>query len=493
MQTKCLECFFPSGLRSVRNWVTGLRLFSELGFLAGCVLLLFGFSSVAQAQSEREMTEARAQMVERELVRAGIRHPDVLASMRTTPRHRFVPQKVRPQSYEERALPIGYGQTISSPFVVASMTEALDPQPDDRVLEIGTGSGYQAAVLSPLVKDVYSIEIVTPLARQAMRTLKGLKYSNVHVRAGDGYAGWPEAAPFDKIIVTCSPESPPPALVEQLKDGGMMVVPLGERYAQNLCILKKDGDRLIQMPMTGEAEENREVLPDPANPVLLNGDFESVMVGKKSEIEKMPERRASLFEEGDVLEDGSSADGLEEFGEEEEPDDRDLDEFADDYFDETDDKQTRKKIAEASFEMLIPEVWCYLRQAQIERHDTGVGKYCLRFRNKKPQVLSQACQGIGVDGREVAALRFRMKIKGEKLVPDLVHGMKPGVYIIFIDEKRNTIRSSILGGWRGSFDWRTVSFSMEVPPAAREACVFFGLHGACGTLWIDDVEMEAVH
>ena len=175
MQTKCLECFFPSGLRSVRNWVTGLRLFSELGFLAGCVLLLFGFSSVAQAQSEREMTEARAQMVERELVRAGIRHPDVLASMRTTPRHRFVPQKVRPQSYEERALPIGYGQTISSPFVVASMTEALDPQPDDRVLEIGTGSGYQAAVLSPLVKDVYSIEIVTPLARQAMRTLKDRK------------------------------------------------------------------------------------------------------------------------------------------------------------------------------------------------------------------------------------------------------------------------------------------------------------------------------
>ena len=507
MQMRRSVCFLSSGFETARSLFADLVHFSGpgrfpvLGLLAGSAFWLFCFSTVCVAQSEREMTEARTQMVERELVRAGIRNPDVLASMRSTPRHRFVPQKVRPQSYEERALPIGYGQTISSPFVVASMTEALDPQPDDRVLEIGTGSGYQAAVLSPLVKDVYSIEIVTPLARQAMRTLKGLKYSNVHVRAGDGYAGWPEAAPFDKIIVTCSPESPPPALVEQLKDGGMMVVPLGERYAQNLCILKKDGDRLIQMPirpilfvpMTGEAEENREVLPDPANPVLLNGDFESVMVGKKSEIEKMPERRASLFEEGDVLEDGSSADGLKEFGEEEEVSDRRLEEFAEDYFDEADDRTARKKLAKASFDLLIPEVWCYLRQAQIERYDTGEGKYCLRFRNKKPQVLSQACQGIGVDGREVTALRFRMKIKGEKLVPDLVHGMKPGVYVIFIDEKRNTIRSSIIGGWRGSFDWRTVSFSIDVPPAAREACVFFGLHGACGTLWLDDVEMEAVH
>ncbi|MGN1273718.1 MAG: protein-L-isoaspartate(D-aspartate) O-methyltransferase, partial [Thermoguttaceae bacterium] len=193
--------------------------------------LLFFAPVFCQAQNEREMTEAREKMVQRELVRAGIRNPDVLEAMRSTLRHKFVPKNVRAQSYEERALPIGYGQTISSPFVVASMTEALNPQPDDRVLEIGTGSGYQAAVLSPLVAEVYSIEIVEPLAKQAQKTLKSMKYKNVFVRAGDGYKGWPEAAPFDKIIVTCSPESPPPALVKQLKDGGLMVVPLGERYA----------------------------------------------------------------------------------------------------------------------------------------------------------------------------------------------------------------------------------------------------------------------
>lgn len=434
------------------------------------------------AQSDREMLEERSLMVERELVRAGIRNPDVLAAMKSTLRHRFVPKKQRPQAYEERALPIGYGQTISSPFVVASMTEALNPQPDDRVLEIGTGSGYQAAVLSPLVADVYSIEIVEPLARQAMKTLKQLKYPNVHVRAGDGYQGWPDAAPFDKIIVTCSPESPPPALVKQLKDGGLMVIPLGERYSQNLCVLKKDGDRLEQepirpilfVPMTGAAEEHREVLPDPENPVLMNGDFEKVMLGQKSEIEKMPEKRSDAHDEPNEDEDSDEPAA--------ESDESDADESS------ASDGSGKKP-----FGQLIPEVWCYLRQAQIDRTDTEVGRYCLRFRNRTPGTLSQACQGIGVNGQKVRALQFQMRIRGESLIPDLKRSMKPGVFIVFIDEKRNTIRSSIVGGWHGTFDWRTVSFSIEVPQSAREACVYFGLHGARGTLWLDDVKMKAIH
>src|SRR3954463_7317259 len=145
----------------------------------------------------------REQMVDREIVAAGIKDPRVVQAMRDTPRHEFVNVPTRANAYFDMALPIGQGQTISPPFVVAYMTEQLLPQPTDTVLEIGTGSGYQAAVLSPLVKDVYTIEIVKPLGERAARTLKRLNYKNVFTKVADGYQGWPEHAPFDKIIVTC--------------------------------------------------------------------------------------------------------------------------------------------------------------------------------------------------------------------------------------------------------------------------------------------------
>jgi protein-L-isoaspartate(D-aspartate) O-methyltransferase len=204
--------------------------------------------------------------------------------MRSTPRHEFVLGKWKSQAYFDAALPIGESQTISPPYVVAYMTEKLEPQPSDRVLEIGTGSGYQAAVLSPLVKEVYTIEIVDRLAERAAQRLKRLKYNNVHVRSGDGYAGWPEAAPFDKIIVTCSPEAIPKPLVDQLAEGGTMIIPVGERYQQNLYRVTKHAGDLVNeplqatlfVPMTGEAEGQREVLPDPMNPKIVNGDFEEV-------------------------------------------------------------------------------------------------------------------------------------------------------------------------------------------------------------------------
>ncbi len=192
----------------------------------------------------------------------GIRDPRVLAAMRAVERHRFVPEGVRSQAYEDRALPIGFRQTISQPYVVAFMTEALELEPHERVLEVGTGSGYQAAVLAELVAEVYSIEIVAELAERAGRTLAELGYDNVEVRAGDGYRGWPEHAPFDAIIVTAAPDHVPPALVEQLAMGGRMIVPVGDRN-QELVLLERtttglDERRVLPVrfvPMTGEAEK----------------------------------------------------------------------------------------------------------------------------------------------------------------------------------------------------------------------------------------------
>src|SRR6476660_1635986 len=228
----------------------------------------------------------RQQMVDREIVAAGIKDPRVVQAMRDTPRHEFVNIPTGANADFDMALPIGEGQTISPPFVVAYMTEELDPQPGDKVLEIGTGSGYQAAVLSPLVKDVYTIEIVKPLGERAARTLKRLKYANVHAKVGDGYQGWPEHAPFDKIIVTCSPEQVPPKLVEQLREGGRMIVPVGERYEQTLYLFRKIDGKLekvallptLFVPMTGKAEDGRVAKPDPANPQINNGGFEEISV-----------------------------------------------------------------------------------------------------------------------------------------------------------------------------------------------------------------------
>ena len=206
---------------------------------------------------------ARAEMVREQLTGPGrdIRHAGVLRAMGKVPRHRFVPPDHQSHAYSDHPLPIGHGQTISQPYVVAFMSERLDPQPADRVLEIGTGSGYQAAVLAELVAEVYSIEIIEPLARSAEATLAGLGYTNVHVRAGDGYLGWPEAAPFDAVIVTCAPDHVPPALISQVKDGGRLIIPVGGRFNQELVLLEKRGTNVEQravlpvrfVPMTGEA------------------------------------------------------------------------------------------------------------------------------------------------------------------------------------------------------------------------------------------------
>lgn len=204
---------------------------------------------------------ARDAMVRLQLAAHGrdIRNPDVLRVMREVPRHRFVPAGVRAEAYRDHPLPIGYGQTISQPFIVAFMTEALDPRPTDRVLEVGTGSGYQAAVLSRLVSAVFSLEIVEPLARCASTTLRELGFTNVTVRSGDGHQGWPDAAPFDAIMVTCAPAHVPTALRDQLQEGGRLILPVGDAAHQELLLLEKRGTGMVQravmavrfVPMTG--------------------------------------------------------------------------------------------------------------------------------------------------------------------------------------------------------------------------------------------------
>ena len=169
-----------------------------------------------------------------------IRDGRVLEAMRKVPRHEFVPAEMRAHAYRDRPLPIGQGQTISQPYIVAFMTEQLQTRRTDRVLEIGTGSGYQAAVLAELVAEVYSIEIVEALARRASRDLRRLGYTNVFTRSGDGYLGWPEKAPFDAVIVTCAPERIPQPLVDQLKEGGRMIIPVGpDGGVQELYLLEK--------------------------------------------------------------------------------------------------------------------------------------------------------------------------------------------------------------------------------------------------------------
>ena len=205
---------------------------------------------------------ARVRMVREQLAARGITDARVLSAMTRVPRHEFVPPGLRAQAYGDGPLPIGHDQTISQPYIVAFMTAALNPKPGDRVLEIGTGSGYQAAVLSSLVAEVFSMEIVAPLAQRAEADLKRLGYGNVTVRAGDGTLGWPEAAPFDAIIVTCAPEQVPRALVDQLKVGGRMIIPVGRPLgAQELYLLRKRPTGL----------ETQAVLPVRFVPMVVKG------------------------------------------------------------------------------------------------------------------------------------------------------------------------------------------------------------------------------
>jgi len=232
-------------------------------------LVLFVHCAIAQdlesLSIERE-TMVRTQLQSRVFGRLPVTDKAVLQAMREVPRHRFVPDDMVSNAYADSPLPIGYGQTISQPYIVATMTAALQLEPEDTVLEIGTGSGYQAAVLAEIVANVYTIEIVEPLGRRAAVVLRDLKYENVHTRIGDGYQGWPDRSPFDAIIVTAAPDHIPQPLIDQLKPGGRMVIPVGrEGRIQELRLLEKNLDGEVEertlesvrfVPLTREVEDD---------------------------------------------------------------------------------------------------------------------------------------------------------------------------------------------------------------------------------------------
>ncbi len=227
-------------------------------FLVGCV------QEKSMKKNEDYYAKLRKQMVEQQIIARGVKDPAVIRAMESVPRHLFVPESEMAYAYLDEPRPIGHGQTISQPYIVAFMTEQLHLKPTDRVLEIGTGSGYQAAVLAEIVDSVYTIEIVPELARIARERLQELGYDNVQVKQGDGYNGWPEKAPFDAIIVTAAPPNIPPPLLEQLKIGGVMVLPVGE-YVQELVVVQKSDEGISMrnvlpvrfVPMTGKVQQSK--------------------------------------------------------------------------------------------------------------------------------------------------------------------------------------------------------------------------------------------
>jgi protein-L-isoaspartate(D-aspartate) O-methyltransferase len=216
-------------------------------------------------QSQDPFIDARAHMVAVQIERRGVKDEKVLEAMRKVPRHLFVPKRVRSSAYDDTPLAIGYGQTISQPYIVGLMTECLDLQGGEKILEVGTGSGYQAAILAEIADSVFTIEIIEQLSARADKLFRDMNYDNVYVRHGDGYQGWEEQAPFDGIIVTAAPGHIPQPLIEQLKVGGRMIIPVGDWYQELILLKKKSRKKIVKesvipvrfVPMTGQAQKKK--------------------------------------------------------------------------------------------------------------------------------------------------------------------------------------------------------------------------------------------
>ena len=404
------------------------------------------FCCTTYAQTDAQWRRQRQRMVDVAVRAAGVTDARVLESMATTPRHEFVPRKFRDRSYLDAGIPIGNKQTISSPFIVAYMTQTLEPKPTDKVLEIGTGSGYQAAILAPLVKEVYSIEIVESLGKRAAKVLKRLKYDNVFTKIGDGYQGWAEHAPFDKIIVTCSPENIPQPLVDQLREGGRIVVPIGERHQQTLySVAKIDGKMQPQalrptlfVPMTGQAEDERQVLPDPAKPMLINSDFEGGL-DEKGFVKGWYYQRQMKWKESESL-------------------------------------VAAKRVGDSGDQAGLP--------AERSNH-------VVEFSNQIPGQHSHLMQRVSIDGRQVSRILFSAEFGCENVRPGLYPADLPEAALTFYDSRLHEVGRYVrLGPLRGTVAPASLQQEVRVPIAARTAIVRIGLFGASGTARFDNVRIS---
>ena len=408
-------------------------------------LLMLTGAKTADAQTESQWTQQRRRMVDVAVRAAGVTDARVLKSMSDTRRHEFVPRKFRERSYLDAGVPIGNKQTISSPFIVAYMTQTLDPKPTDKVLEIGTGSGYQAAILSPLVKEVYSIEIVESLGKRAAKVLKKLDYQNVFTKIGDGYQGWVEHAPFDKMIVTCSPEDIPQPLIDQLAEGGRIVVPIGERHQQTLYLVEKVDGKMqpkalrptLFVPMTGKAEDERELLPDPTNPKILNGAFE---------------------------------DGVDEKG------------FVKGWY-------YQRNLTWKSSDSSSPKT----NEGATADSDESDTNHFVEFNNQVPGQHAHLMQRFSIDGREVPRLEFSARIACQHPGAGLYSNDLPDAALWFYDEKLHEVgRTVSLGPFRADESWHLRKREIRVPIAARTAIVRIGLFGGTGTVQFDDVTVKKI-
>ncbi len=406
-----------------------LRMLCSICLISIWITLSASRSVSQQPNSPESYETLREQLIKNVLIPNGIRDPRVLKSVGSTPRHEFVPKKYVQQAYQDIAIPIGESQTISSPFIVSLMTQSLDPKPTDRVLEIGTGSGYQAAILSPLVQEVYTIEIVEELGQNTKQFLADKHYTNVHCLIGDGFKGWKEHAPFDKIIVTCSPEKVPEPLVEQLKEGGMMIVPVGERYQQMLFLMRKVDGKLerealqptLFVPMTGAAEDARVIAPDPKNPKLVNGTFELPLIN------------------------GSR----------------------------------------------IPGWYYQFGCVAVQDASAPKGPQVIEFRSSDSKLPSMLLQGLAIDGSKVKRIRLGGWIETENVTIGKSKLQSPSIAIQFFDGNRNPIGYNYIGGFQGSRKWKKEDKVLPVPPATREVIVSIGLFGSVGVARFDDVFIEA--
>ena len=409
---------------------SGLLTMSSSGFAQPAAAKQVQFSVPSRKFSADRYANARERMVREDIAASGVTNTRVLESMRLTPRHEFVTTAQRPLAYFDMSLPIGERQTISGPFVVAYMTEQLDPKPTDRVLEIGTGSGYQAAILSPLVGTVYSIEIHDALGRRAGSTLRRLGYTNVVTKIGDGFMGWAEKGPFDKIIVTCSPEEIPLPLIDQLVEDGIMIIPVGERYEQTLVRLQKRAGELertdlvpsLFVPMTGEAEERRAVLPNGVKPRLANSSFEECLPDSET-----------------------------------------------------------------------PTAWYYGRQeALLENDNSPDGRRHLLLKNSEPGRPAHIFQGFPIDGLSVRELKISYQVRVAGLGSGRIPAEKPGVAIRFFDERRARSTRLVAPLRILNSEWTLVTGSLLVPTWSREAILQVGLMGATGQIEVDKIQIVAV-